>query len=137
MNFFPEQIKKLREELGLNQTEMADLCNISRVNYSRYESGKNEPSLTFMYNMYKNVPNLNLAFIFDPKVDMWKKDSVKSIINEPSSEYVTQQLISFEAKTAALIDRIEKGPWSPEIKLKMVESMIRIVQKSLGQEDQE
>ncbi|MEP2445623.1 MAG: helix-turn-helix domain-containing protein [Balneola sp.] len=80
---------------------------------------------------------LNLNWLLYGELPMWKEDLGSKIINEPSSDYVTQQLISFEAKTAALIERIENGPWSPEIKLKMVESMIRIVEQTLDHGDKE
>ncbi len=80
---------------------------------------------------------MNLNWLLHGEMPIWKNDVKSQIVSEPTSDYVTDQLISFEAKTAALIERIEQGPWSPEIKLKMVESMIRIVQDSLNQDDSE
>lgn len=32
--------KKLRQRLGLNQTEMAEVLNIHRISWHRYEAGK-------------------------------------------------------------------------------------------------
>lgn len=40
-----DNIKKLREEMGLTQKQLADYLNVTRSTYSYYESGKNLPSI--------------------------------------------------------------------------------------------
>ena len=42
---FPPRIKKARIDAGYKQAEVADITGIPRSNISKYETGKQEPSL--------------------------------------------------------------------------------------------
>lgn len=42
---FSERVRELREERGLKQTEMADLCGIKVRSYQRYEHGDGYPEV--------------------------------------------------------------------------------------------
>lgn len=42
---FAENLRKFRNEKGLTQMELADLCNISPKTLSSYETGRTEPNL--------------------------------------------------------------------------------------------
>lgn len=42
---FAENLRKFRNEKGLTQIELADLCNISPKTLSSYETGRTEPNL--------------------------------------------------------------------------------------------
>ena len=44
MDFQPERLILLRNELGINKAEAARRLNMSAMGYGRYESGEREPS---------------------------------------------------------------------------------------------
>jgi transcriptional regulator with XRE-family HTH domain len=46
--FMPDRMKGIREELGMNKTKAADLLNISKMAYGRYESGERTPSYQYI-----------------------------------------------------------------------------------------
>lgn len=43
MSLLAKRLKRLREELGLTQAELAEKLNIKRATYARYETGENKP----------------------------------------------------------------------------------------------
>lgn len=47
-------IKELRQHLELTQKDFAKMLNITQVNYSNIENGKNKPSLT-TYQKIKGI----------------------------------------------------------------------------------
>ena len=42
---FSERVRALREERGLKQTEMADICGVKVRSYQRYEHGDSYPEV--------------------------------------------------------------------------------------------
>ena len=42
---FSERVRALREERGLKQTEMADICGVKVRSYQRYEHGDGYPEV--------------------------------------------------------------------------------------------
>lgn len=48
-----ENIKRLREERGLTQQQIADLINMHRSNYSKVESGQRELSISALNKIAK------------------------------------------------------------------------------------
>ena len=125
-------LDRLRSALKLSSdAKMADYLGVKPSTISSWRS---RDSLDYDLIFSKCV-DMNANWVLFGEGEVYKAPEKSLLANEPASDYVTQQLISFEAKTAALIERIENGPWSPEIKLKMVESMIRIVEQSLDHDD--
>ena len=45
MAVFSERVRELREERGLKQTEMADICGVKVRSYQRYEHGDGYPEV--------------------------------------------------------------------------------------------
>ncbi len=43
MIFIGKKLKQLRTQFGLTQQELADKLQLSRVNYTRYETGASRP----------------------------------------------------------------------------------------------
>ncbi len=43
-----ESLRKLRVEKGITQLKLAEIMNISRVNYNRYENNVNCPSVELL-----------------------------------------------------------------------------------------
>lgn len=50
MNFL-KNLKKLRQELGMNQTQLATAIGLSRSAIAMYESGQREPDLETLYTI--------------------------------------------------------------------------------------
>ena len=45
MSNFAERVRELREERGLKQREMADICGVKVRSYQRYEHGDSYPEV--------------------------------------------------------------------------------------------
>jgi len=57
---FQERLKELRKAQGYSATQMAEICEVTRRNYLRYESGEVRPS-------YENL--VAIADLFDVSLD--------------------------------------------------------------------
>ncbi len=56
----PKRLRDLREDMDLNQTQVANLLNMSQSGYSKYETGENDvPTAVLM----------KLAEFYDTSVD--------------------------------------------------------------------
>jgi transcriptional regulator with XRE-family HTH domain len=51
MNNLPEVLKKLREQYGLTQKQVAEAVNISTRAYGFYETGDRQPNLDTLINL--------------------------------------------------------------------------------------
>lgn len=60
INIFSERLKKEREKKGWSQTELAEKIHISRQSVSKWETGKNYPSIEII---------INLSDLFDITID--------------------------------------------------------------------
>lgn len=81
---FPEMIRELRRDKGVSQQRIANYLNVSQVAYSKYETGKNEPS---------NDVLLKLADYFNVSVDFLLGRRIKgyeSLIPEDYYEVVKE-----------------------------------------------
>lgn len=80
MEGFPERLRKLREDKGLLQRELADKLNLSRVAITHYEQGTRQPE----WNTLQKI-----ADVFDVTVDylLGRKDMVDKAQrdNEPET----------------------------------------------------
>lgn len=73
---FGEKIKKLRENLGLNQKQIAEKLNIPRTTYSGYEHGRREPD----FETLKKIAvffDCSIDYLLDISTD--KKSKVKDV----------------------------------------------------------
>ncbi len=53
--FMPERMKELRLKLGLNKTQAAELLQISKMAYGRYESGERIPSYQYIVYIAQQI----------------------------------------------------------------------------------
>ena len=81
MEKFHEKLKILRKKKGLTQQEVAELLNVGRVTYTKWEKGNREP----------NFENLSmLACIFDVSLDYLLGDYLQKARSERNEvEYDT------------------------------------------------
>ena len=65
-----ERIRGLREDKGLNQTEVAKMLNTSQTVYSRYERNERDLPIDYLYTLcvfYNVTADYILGFTNDPK----------------------------------------------------------------------
>ena len=73
MEKFHQKLKVLRKKKGLTQQEVAELLNVGRVTYTKWEKGNREP----------NFENLSmLACIFDVSLDYLLGDYLQKARSE-------------------------------------------------------
>ncbi len=58
------RLRSLREDLDLNQTEMAKLLNMSQTGYSQYETGTNDIPTSILIKLSK-IHNVSIDYILD------------------------------------------------------------------------
>ena len=63
---FKEQLKKLREDKGLSQTDFAKIIGLTRSAISMYELGKREPNLDTL-EKFANFFNVSIDELIDKK----------------------------------------------------------------------
>lgn len=61
-----ENLKSLRKSMGLTQQQVADKLNISRVNYSRYETNASNPDFQTLVAL-ADFYDVSLDLIFGRK----------------------------------------------------------------------
>lgn len=61
-----ENLKSLRKSLGLTQQQVADKLNISRVNYTRYETNASNPDFQTLVTL-ADFYDVSLDLIFGRK----------------------------------------------------------------------
>lgn len=59
-------LKELREAEGLSLSQVAEILNITRVAYGRYEAGTRQPSLETLVTLAKFY-KVDMNYIFDFK----------------------------------------------------------------------
>ena len=57
-----ERIRNLREDKGLNQTQMGKLLNMSQTGYSQYETGTNDIPTKILIELAK-IHNTSIDYI--------------------------------------------------------------------------
>lgn len=80
-----DNIKKLREEMGLTQKQLADYLNVTRSTYSYYESGKNLPSIQSLIKLSK-IFGVSCDYILIGKTNSANPQYIGDIINESTKK---------------------------------------------------
>ncbi len=89
------QLKKIRQEKGYSQEEIAKKINISQSNYSKYELGKIEPNIELL---------IKLADIFNVSIDYLLGHQ---IYNKPAGEFY--QLTDKQKELIPYIKNLDDG----------------------------
>ncbi|MBO5304174.1 MAG: helix-turn-helix transcriptional regulator [Clostridia bacterium] len=66
-NCIGKQMKELRKDMGLTQQQVADKLNISRVNYTRYETDVVCPDFDTLIDI-ADFFNVSLDFLFNRRI---------------------------------------------------------------------
>ena len=70
---FAENLKKIRQELGLSVAKFADKLNMSASTLTGYERGERTPSWTLFTQLYKNV-NTNINWFVSGEGLMFRNE---------------------------------------------------------------
>ncbi|CAK7069518.1 helix-turn-helix transcriptional regulator [Tissierella sp.] len=127
---FGEILRRLREEKGLSQKDLADYLKISRQAYNHYESGKREPS----YETLKSLSNY-----FEVSTDyLLGRTDIRN-----SADRISEALEDDEELSIFWDDMKER----PELKIlfkqtrelspKAIQQVIRIIKAIEDEEDRE
>ena len=71
------KLKELRERLGYNQTKLANVLNIPRTNYNKYELGTARPDIEVLIQI-ANFYNVSLDYLCDRQwnskayIEVWR-----------------------------------------------------------------
>ena len=110
--FLPERLQKIRESLGLSQTEVAGQLGISKSAYHYYETGERNPTLPILERIAQilctNVdyltgasdhPEIQAILITDPELVLLLNKARKPSTGSASDEQLARQLLSCVRKS--------------------------------------
>lgn len=100
MNKFSKRLKKLREEKGLTQEQLADILKITRSRLSMYEQGKREPSFE-LQEAIADFFNVDLDYL------MGRTDNKPDYIIVPSDYDIFKRIYGEEK--AAIIEFVKSA----------------------------
>lgn len=79
-NEIGERMKRIREEIGLNQKDFADALGISAPTLSGYESGGSKPTFEVLVKLSEQY-KINVYYILFGKGDMFENPLLEFLIN--------------------------------------------------------
>lgn len=100
MKTIGEKIQILREELNLNQRELADLVGITEATLSRYENNKREPKGLILAKLAKTL-NVSTDYLLDETL-------TKKIPYGKHNELSQNEIIDIEKEAEKMISSIEE-----------------------------
>lgn len=100
MKTIGEKIQLLREELNLNQRELADLVGITEATLSRYENNKREPKGLILAKLAKAL-NVSTDYLLDDTL-------TKKIPYGNHNELSQNEIIDIEKEAEKMISSIEE-----------------------------
>ena len=100
MKTIGEKIQILREELNLNQRELADLVGITEATLSRYENNKREPKGLILAKLAKTL-NVSTDYLLDETL-------TKKIPYGNHNELSQNEIIDIEKEAEKMISSIEE-----------------------------
>lgn len=69
-----ENLKKLRENNNLTQQQMADILNIQRPTYTRYETGERQPDFELLIRIAQHF-NVSIDYLLGNEAKLPEKDT--------------------------------------------------------------
>ncbi len=126
-----ERLRILRESKGLRQSDVADLLNISRTAYNKYERGKNNPPFDAL-RVLADFYGVSLDYLLSHDIDSSKNTK------DPSSdgdERVNHELSENEKKPAAVSSElrqrvIEQIPSLSDQEILLVNACIEVLKSA-------
>lgn len=141
-----EKLKSFLEDLGKTYDEISEETGISRSVLFKIT----KPGATIKSDyikIFKQIYGLDPGWLFggDPENDTELEDEAQNeylyefpdhpqniLASEPLNALDAQSLRLFEKKVDELVNRIENGPYSGLTKIKLIDTLLRIVEHDLG-----
>ncbi|MEO8172787.1 MAG: helix-turn-helix transcriptional regulator [Sediminibacterium sp.] len=108
-----QRIRKLREEGGYTQNNIAEALDMSAGAYAKIERGETDPSITRLYELAELMDTEVIKFLTDAPLQFTKKESVeirKAVID--LDEQVTDMIAemkSMREKMATVKKKLQKN----------------------------
>jgi len=99
-----DNLKKLREEIGLTQKQVANYLNVTRSTYSYYETGRSLPSIQSLIKL-SEIFGISCDYILNEKVSSENLQRISDTINE-STEKEHEMLFYFRIIPADTQDKV-------------------------------
>lgn len=133
MNFFSERLRRLRLELDRTQYDMADLGGVSRPSYNRYEQGKAEPPCSFLINLKRNIPEMNMDYFALENAPMLisKVPSLLASAESDTHLYASVEGSGIDQRIDEIAERIRKVTPDLETRFRMYEGMLSLLDTTL------
>lgn len=96
-----KNIKKIREQKGITQQQIADLIHMHRSNYSKVESGQREPSIDALNKITKHF-----GITLDELVNMKGKIPVEEKLEDKTSIEQVKLINELEPDDKAMVFRL-------------------------------
>jgi len=117
----PDQLKNIRKNLSLTQTEMANLLSVGEKSYFRWENGlsvQNKSIDKYIRLVYEHPENIRYLKELEigPKTKDYEKQELEKYFDS---------LASIEATEEDLIAQVAHGVTIPEDKKKKIEEIIK------------
>ena len=114
-----DRLRELREEKGLNQTELGEYLGVKKSAISLYEHNKRQPSLENM---------LELCYLFGVSMDyLFGSEIIVEIINEEDPKYRT-----LTKEEMLFIEDLRKDRFLNEVLLQNHKRGIELIKKKIG-----
>lgn len=94
-----KNFKAFRIYLGLKQSELASILEITQANVSQIEAGRNLPGTDLIMRMASKYPSLNLTWLIRGRGPMFHRGS-----DHPVKKYSQRQELSEISKTVRKLE---------------------------------
>ena len=109
-----QRIEVIRQNIGLNQREFAQLLDIDEATYSKYKKGTLIPGSTVLDKIVKNVKNISIEWLFYGKIDNNEELKVEepsnTNYNNPTKNliFMEEHVMLLSATVRQLTQRVEE-----------------------------
>lgn len=117
---FGTTLKKMREEKGYTQRELADLLHISHVSVSQYETGVRTPDIYVITNIAKFF-NVSVDYMVGSHTAKFEADSVSITRPDPGKKIISVDVLG-TVPAGIPFEAIEDVVGSEEIQISVAES---------------
>lgn len=102
MNITSKRLRKLREEMGLSQGELAKKLGISRTAYVKYETGESKPMRKLQE--LSDLFNVSIDYLLGNDIESKAKPNDNVPTND-MNEFLSQARIVFDGNAVDLSDK--------------------------------
>lgn len=102
MDITSKRLRKLREEMGLSQGELAKKLGISRTAYVKYETGESKPMRKLQE--LSDLFNVSIDYLLGNDIESKAKPN-DNVLTNNMNEFLSQARIVFDGNAVDLSDK--------------------------------